>query len=73
MRPYIVIKEILNFRSEPSDVHESSFIGQALKGEPLFLEEREIVGVIPRGGTTNLWLSDQHNRFVAKEGVRPQS
>lgn len=69
MKEYIVTKEILNIRSKPSDENDDTFIGQLLQGETVWLDENEISSTIPKNGTTNIWLSDNRNNVVAKDGV----
>jgi hypothetical protein len=69
MRQYIVTKEILNVRNQATDTTDETYVGHLLKGDIVWLDEEEIVGVIPRNGTTNIWLKDSWNNVVAKDGV----
>lgn len=70
MKEYIVIKDILNIRSTATDADDTNFMGQLLKGETLYLLDDEIIGVMPKGGTTNKWKRDPNNRLVSLDGVR---
>lgn len=70
MKEYVVIKPLLNIRSFPSDQKDDTYLGQLLEGEILYLHDQETIGTTPLGGTSNLWLRDSLNRFVAKEGVK---
>lgn len=70
MRAYIVTKDILNIRSSASDVSDENYLGFLKSGESIFLLDEEIVGTIPKGGTSDIWLRDSFNRFVSAEGVR---
>lgn len=70
MREYVVIKEILNIRSEPSDEGDDTFVGQLHKGERVWLDDEELVGVVPKGGESNLWKIKTGSRnVVAKDGI----
>lgn len=71
MKEYIVTKEILNIRSAPSDRSADTFAGQLLKGERVWLDDEEIVGVVPKGGESNVWKIKSGSRnVVAKDGVK---
>jgi len=70
MKEYIVTQDILNIRSSATDVGDDNFIGQLSVGETLYLTDDEIIGVIPKGGTKNIWKTDNLNRLVALDGVR---
>ena len=70
MKQFIVIKDILNIRNRPSAEGDDNFIGSLIKNETVFLNEEEIIGTVPVGGKSNMWLGDNFNRFVASEGVR---
>jgi len=70
MKEYIVTKDILNIRSSASDESDDNFIGQLTVGETLYLTDDEIIGVIPKGGVTNVWKSDNLNRLVSQDGIR---
>ncbi|HVT63430.1 MAG TPA: S8/S53 family peptidase [Legionellaceae bacterium] len=70
MKEYIVTKNILNIRSSASDESDDNFIGQLTAGETLYLTDDEIIGVTPKGGTTNIWKTDNLNRLVSLDGVR---
>lgn len=72
VREYIVNKDILNIRSKPSDESDDTFRGQLLKGSRVWVHENDIIGVIPKGGVSNIWKSrtDDPN-FVSADGLRP--
>ena len=67
IREYIVTKDILNIRSKPSD--ESDFKGELKLNTTVWLDDKEIIGTIPTGGTTNIWLLYNTNKFVSKDGL----
>jgi len=69
IREYVVAKKILNVRSKPSDESDDTFVGQLLEGTRVWLDDTEIIGTIPKGGTSNIWLGDHRNNLVAKDGV----
>jgi subtilisin family serine protease len=72
MKEYIVTKEILNIRSKPSDESNATYVGKLLKGDRVWLDDDEIVGVVPKGGASNLWKIKSGSRnLVAKDGVSP--
>ena len=73
MRAYIVTKDILNVRSSASDQNDDNFVGELLKGEIVYLKDEEIIGEVPKGGTSNIWKADSNNNLVAIEGVRPMN
>jgi subtilisin family serine protease len=68
IREYIVTKDILNIRSGPSE--QANFRGQLLKGETVWLDDKEIIGITPLGGVTTIWLVYSSNDFVSKDGLR---
>jgi len=70
MKEYIVTKDILNIRSSATAETDDNFIGQLSAGETLYLTDDEIIGVMPQGGQTNIWKTDNLNRVVSLDGVR---
>ena len=48
MKEYIVTKEILNIRSKPSDESDATYVGKLLKGDRVWLDDDEIIGVVPK-------------------------
>ncbi len=71
MKEYIVTKEILNIRSKPSDESDDTYVGQLLKGDRVWLDDDEIVGVVPKGGESNVWKGKSGSKnVVAIDGVR---
>jgi subtilisin family serine protease len=68
IQEYLVIKDILNIRSGPSE--QSDFVSQLLKGETVWLDDKEITGTIPKDGITNIWLVYNSNNFVSKDGIK---
>lgn len=73
MKEYIVIKDILNIRTSPSDESEENFAGQILGGDSVWLEEKEIIGTVPKGGSSNVWLARDGSTMVARDGVMLKS
>lgn len=71
MKEYIVTKEILNMRSEPSDESDDTYVGKLLKGDRVWLEDGDIIGVVPKGGESNIWkIKSGSVNVVAKDGVK---
>jgi len=70
MKEYVVIKEILNKRTSATDIDVSNYIGSLNKGNLLFLDDEDITGKIPVGGTSEIWKKDVNGHVVARDGVR---
>lgn len=72
MKEYIVTKDILNIRSRPSDESDATYRGKLLKGDRVWLDDEEIVGVVPKGGESNIWkIKTGSKNVVARDGVNP--
>lgn len=70
MKEYIVTKEILNIRSKPSDESDDTYVGKLMKGDRVWLEDDDIIGVVPKGGESNIWkIKSGSVDVVAKDGV----
>lgn len=71
IREYTVTKDILNIRSKATDESDDTYRGFLLKGSKVWVYEDDIIGIVPRGGESNIWkIEVKSGNVISRDGLR---